>query len=49
METFYMMLANQHCLLDRLGAEMSAMTVIKLDTWAYTMIIGIQMPLSTEQ
>jgi len=44
-----MILENQHCFLDRLGAEMSVMTVIKQDTWAYTVIIGFQTPLSTEQ
>jgi hypothetical protein len=49
METFYMILVNQHCFLDRLGAEMPVMTVIKQDTWAYTMIIGFQTPLSAEQ
>jgi hypothetical protein len=49
METVYTILVNQHGLLDRLGAEMPVMTVIKQDTWAYTMIIGFQTPLSTEQ
>jgi len=48
METLYI-LVNQHCFLDRLGAEMSVMAVIKQDTWAYTVIIGFQTPLSTEQ
>jgi len=49
MDTFYMILVNQHCLLDRLGAEMPVMTETKQETWAYTMIIGFQTPLSTEQ
>ena len=44
-----MILVNQHCFLDRPGAEMSVMTVIKQDTLAYTVIIGFQTPLSTEQ
>jgi hypothetical protein len=49
METLYMILVNQHCFLDRPRAEMPVMTVIKQDTWAYTMIIGFQTPLWTEQ
>jgi hypothetical protein len=49
MKMLYMISVNQHCFLDRLGAGVPVITVIKQDTWAYTVIIGFQKPLSTEQ